>query len=123
MKETPAVKPSEDEKNALLRKPDDNSLSNATIKKAELQSTKYLPRGKQMVSASLKTAVQPTSKKIMAQPATTSKPEPSTSKSVAGIMEIEPAKVKHETGSKPIGSGTFGTCFLGTYREIKVVVK
>ena len=26
-------------------------------------------------------------------------------------------------GAKPIGSGTFGTCFLAKYREIKVVVK
>ena len=124
MKETPVVKPNEAEKNDLLKKPDDNSLSSATVKKAEPQSTKYLPRGKQMVSASLKTAVQPASKKkITAQTATTSKPEPSTSKSVAGIMEIDPANVKRETGSKPIGSGTFGTCFLATYRGIKVVVK
>lgn len=26
-------------------------------------------------------------------------------------------------GSKPIGSGTFGTCFLAKYRDIEVVVK
>ena len=26
-------------------------------------------------------------------------------------------------GAKPIGSDTFGTCFLAKYREIKVVVK
>ena len=38
-------------------------------------------------------------------------------------MEIDPANVKREMGSKPIGSGTFGTCFLATYRGIKVVVK
>ena len=63
MKETHVVKPSKDEKNDQPRKPDDNSLSSATVKKAE-QSTKYLPRGKQMVSASLKTAVQPASKKV-----------------------------------------------------------
>ena len=69
-----------------------------------------------MVSASLKTAVQPASKKkITAQTATTSKPEPSTSKSVAGIMEIDPANVKRDMGSKPIGSGTFG--------KVVVVVK
>jgi len=38
-------------------------------------------------------------------------------------MEIDPANVKRATGSKPIGSGTFGTCFLATYQGIKAVVK
>ena len=123
MKETPVVKPNEGEKNDLLKKPDDNSLSSATVKKAEPQSTKYLPRGKQMVSASLKTAVQPASKKkITAQTATTSKPEPSTSKSVVGIMEIDPANVKRDTGSKPIGSGTFGKV-VAVVKEYKETVQ
>ena len=122
MKETHVVRPSEDETNDLPREPDENSLS--AIKKAE-QSRKYLPRGKQMVSASLKTAAEPVNqKKITTQIAMHSKPrEASTSKSIAGIMEIDPANVKRATGSKPIGSGTFGACYLATYRGIKVVVK
>ena len=122
MKESHVVRPSEDKTNDLPREPDDHSLS--ATKKAE-QSRKYLPRGKQMVSASLKTAAEPVSqKKVTTQAAMPPKPrEASTSKSIAGVMEIDPANVKRATGSKPIGRGTFGTCSLATYRGIKVVVK
>jgi len=60
MKESHVVRPSEVETNDLPREPVDCSLS--AIKKTE-QSRKYLPRGKQMVSASLKTAAEPVSQK------------------------------------------------------------
>lgn len=39
------------------------------------------------------------------------------------VKEIDPANFVRKTGSKSIGSGTFGTCFLGHYRGIKVVIK
>ena len=38
------------------------------------------------------------------------------------VKEIDPANITR-VGSKSIGSGTFGTCFLAKYREITIVIK
>ena len=78
-----------------------------------------------MVSAALKTLSRAAcQRKVTTQSTMTSKPrEASTSKSIAGVMEIDPANVTRALGSKSIGSGTFGTCFLATFHRIKVAVK
>ena len=39
------------------------------------------------------------------------------------LKELNPVNLKLTVGSKPIGNGTFGTCYLATYRGIPVVIK
>lgn len=39
------------------------------------------------------------------------------------LKEIDPSNLKRERGARSIGSGTFGTCYLGKYRGISVVIK
>lgn len=41
----------------------------------------------------------------------------------ANLKEISPANLSRCTGVPSIGSGTFGTCYLGKYRGIEVVIK
>ena len=43
--------------------------------------------------------------------------------SLSGTDVTELKNVKRVTGAKDIGSGTFGTCYPGTFREYRVVIK
>ena len=83
-------------------------------------------RGKQLLSLALK-GVGVAKNKPAPNAAKSSLPAASeTEKTVTrrnDLKELNPVNLKLTVGSKPIGSGTFGTCFLATYRGIPVVIK
>ena len=94
------------------------------VDKGKAKSTEYLSRGKQILSAALAQAAQP--KETSQATETTLKRKMATLKKASiarDLKEVDPANVVRERGSKSIGSGTFGTCFLGHYRGIEVVIK
>ena len=83
-------------------------------KKRKLEdSDKILPRGKRMVSVALRDAGKHRMVKITK--------ESSKLASSADVTEL--TNVKLSAGPKSIGSGTFGTCYPGTFRGIPVVIK
>lgn len=98
-----------------------------TKKRLIEDSEKNLPRGKRMVSASLKTGKALQSKK--------KRDEKSSQKQILVpvvkrpkegsncIKELAAENLIRDKGARSIGSGTFGTCYLGTYRGISVVIK
>ena len=106
-------------------------------KKRKLEdSEKILPRGKRMVLASLKTVKVVQCKKkeenvAFGQEKTKTKSSqrqisvPAVKKALelSNFKELAAENLIRDKGARSIGSGTFGTCYLGTYRGIAVVIK
>lgn len=84
----------------------------------EVKAKEALSRGKMMVSAALKIAAKPQeNEKQNKEPTSTRRSQtPSTD-----VLEVKSAK--RIPGAKSVGSGTFGTCYPGTFRGIRVVIK
>ena len=127
------------------------TTSHSSVKRKRVEEDQYLPRGKRMVSASQKqkknekgvdavaTDVQqhlrPTShprRRIQAPAATKDLRAPkepnvrspeSSATSSTYLKNINVANLTRKAGARSIGSGTFGTCYLGKYRGIRVVIK
>lgn len=125
--------------------------SHSSVERKRVEEDQYLPRGKRMVSASQKqkknekevdavaTDVQqhlrPTShprRRIQAPAATKQLRAPkepnvrspeSSATSSTYLKNINAANLTRKAGARSIGSGTFGTCYLGKYRGIRVVIK
>ena len=94
------------------------------VDKGKAKSTEYLSREKQILSAALARAPQP--KETSQATEITLKRKMATPKKASiarDLKEVDPANVVCQRGSKSRGSRTFGTCFLGHYRGIKVVIK
>lgn len=84
-------------------------------------------RGKQLLSLALKGVGAASKSQPAPNAAKSSLPAASETKKTGtrrnDLKELNPVNLKLTVGSKPIGSGTFGTCFLATYRGIPVVIK
>ena len=87
-------------------------------------------RGMMMVSAALKVTKQTENNKETVRKVTEiapNRPPPQAlrgekpSLNVTDVTELK--NVKRITGAKAIGSGTFGTCYPGTFRQYRVVIK
>lgn len=81
-------------------------------------------RGKLILSAALKvntetnkTRTETTKKRRLAQAPRSEK------KFLSDTDVTELTNVKRVAGAKPLGSGTFGTCYPGTFRQYRVVIK
>ena len=95
-------------------------------KKEVEEFDRRLPRGKQMVSAALKSGSLHSHRsacKFVAGPAKTSRQELAKGTGAANFKELHFANLKRNTGALSIGSGTYGTCYPGKYRGIPVVIK
>ena len=106
-------------------------------KRRLVDSEEYLPRGKRMVSASLQQRREKVgqkrkeeettaaSQKKKAKPSQREIVVPSVKKAIErpNFKELATENLIRDNGARPIGSGTFGTCYPGTYRGISVVIK
>lgn len=82
-------------------------------------------RGKRLVSAALNRNVEEsrTNKRLKPTTQTAGVAQNIAQSSSSTLKEISSSNLRRVMGSKPIGSGTFGTCFLAKYRDIEVVIK
>ena len=133
---------------SIVQPPPTNSPS--SVKRKRVGEDQYLPRGKRMVSASQKQKkndtgvdavaaevqqhLRPTShpRRRIQTPAATKECAPkkpivrspeSSATSSTYLKNINAANLTRKAGARSIGSGTFGTCYLGKYRGIRVVIK
>ena len=96
-----------------------------SVKKRKLEEPKdSLSRGKRMVNASLnkgkKNEKGTAASKTVRREVRVS--EPKSTSSAAHLKQISASNLTRTT-ARSIGSGTFGTCYLGKFRGISVVIK
>ena len=95
-------------------------------KKTKLEEAeKNLPRGKKMIHALLQQSKKNeedtvTREALRRKVHASTKPKESDN---TKLLEISAANLMHTAAAKSIRSGTFGTCYLGKYRGIDIVIK